>query len=327
MVDDTGCPKPYAKKTEGAHFQYCPPLGRTARCNVGVFSAFAAPDRSFAVDVAAYRPAADFPDGKKALEFRSKIELARELVRRAKERGLRFSDVVFDSWYGSCDFLNALNDDRLPWITELAENRLVLYHGQWVRVDQLVTLIPSARFRATVSVPNRDRKTRRFLVASFTSALRGVRGKVLIVVARGSWDERDPRKVHVFATSHRSLDPGEVLRRFALRWKIETIFHETKDFLGLDQYQVRSWRGILRHWHLVLIAHTYLRLRLGRSTQPDLAATQAGPTRTVPTLGDVLRIHRALQDRANQRWKRQNPVLYQLIALTQPFVRVTTRAA
>ncbi len=203
----------------------------------------------------------------------------------------------------------------------------MLYRGQWVRADGLVTLIPSTRFRVTVSVPNRDQKTRPFRVASFTGALRGVHGKVLIVVACGSWDARDPRKVHVFATSHRNLEPGEVLQRFALRWKIETIFHETKDFLGFDPYQVRGWLGIVRHWQLVLIAHTYLHLRLGRPTVTAGPAAKGVPPSSVPTLGDALKIHRALQDRANQRWKRQNPVLYRLIALTQPFMRVTTRAA
>ena len=39
-IDDTGCPKPYAKNTEGAKWQYCGPLKREEVCNVGVCVSF-----------------------------------------------------------------------------------------------------------------------------------------------------------------------------------------------------------------------------------------------------------------------------------------------
>lgn len=35
-IDDTACPKPYAKKTQGAKWQYCGPLKQNEVCNVGV---------------------------------------------------------------------------------------------------------------------------------------------------------------------------------------------------------------------------------------------------------------------------------------------------
>jgi len=39
-IDDTGCPKPYAKNTQGTKWQYCGPLKREEICNVGVGAAF-----------------------------------------------------------------------------------------------------------------------------------------------------------------------------------------------------------------------------------------------------------------------------------------------
>ena len=35
-IDDTGCPKPFAKKTEGAKWQYCGPLKREEACNAAL---------------------------------------------------------------------------------------------------------------------------------------------------------------------------------------------------------------------------------------------------------------------------------------------------
>ena len=40
VIDDTGNPKPYAKKTDGVAYQYCGPLKRKAKCIVAVAAAY-----------------------------------------------------------------------------------------------------------------------------------------------------------------------------------------------------------------------------------------------------------------------------------------------
>ncbi|MEK6728575.1 MAG: transposase, partial [Planctomycetota bacterium] len=56
-IDDTGCPKPFAKKTEGAKWQYCGPLKREEVCNVGVAAVFVSPSKHFPIDIVPYLPA------------------------------------------------------------------------------------------------------------------------------------------------------------------------------------------------------------------------------------------------------------------------------
>ncbi|MGR3219812.1 MAG: transposase, partial [Candidatus Anammoxibacter sp.] len=46
-IDDTGCPKAFAKKTEGAKYQYCGPLKRREVCNVVVASTFGIEYKAF----------------------------------------------------------------------------------------------------------------------------------------------------------------------------------------------------------------------------------------------------------------------------------------
>ena len=46
------------------------------------------------------------------------------------------------------------------------------------------------------------------------------------------------------------------LRLSRSRWQIEQYFQRSKDDLGLDHYEGRSWRGF--HHHLVLSALAYL---------------------------------------------------------------------
>ena len=55
-LDDTGVPKPYEEKTEGAQYQYCPPLGKNENCNIAVASCFVSNTKRFPVDFRSYLP-------------------------------------------------------------------------------------------------------------------------------------------------------------------------------------------------------------------------------------------------------------------------------
>jgi SRSO17 transposase len=63
-----------------------------------------------------------------------------------------------------------------------------------------------------------------------------------------------------------------VLSEYLDRWPIEVLFKESKQYLGLGDYQVLGYRGIERYLHLVLIAHLLL-THLGAS-QPGAQAEQ-----------------------------------------------------
>jgi hypothetical protein len=43
-----------------------------------------------------------------------------------------------------------------------------------------------------------------------------------------------------------------------LGFQIEVLFGDTKDLLGLDQYQLMSATAIVRFWTLVLVAYSFL---------------------------------------------------------------------
>jgi hypothetical protein len=42
------------------------------------------------------------------------------------------------------------------------------------------------------------------------------------------------------------------------RWRIETEFEETKQHVGLDEYEVRGWHGWHHHMALCLLANAFL---------------------------------------------------------------------
>lgn len=69
---------------------------------------------------------------------------------------------------------------------------------------------------------------------------------------------------------------GELVRVSGMRWPIEACFAEGRQELGLDHYEVRSWRGWHHHLTLVILAHHFL-VRLQRRLDPREGGLRAGP--------------------------------------------------
>jgi len=71
IIDDSACPKPYARHTEAAEVQYAGIAGGTIRCNTFVAAVWANQSHYFPVQIATYRPQQCFPLGKDDPSFRS----------------------------------------------------------------------------------------------------------------------------------------------------------------------------------------------------------------------------------------------------------------
>jgi SRSO17 transposase len=142
-IDDTACPKPYAEKTEGAQVQYCGALGKEENCNVAVASCFVSETKHFPVDFKSYLPITT-PNPK---NFKSKLDLAKELIDDALKKGVPFRYVLFDSWYSSSDVLSFIHDKNLKFISEIKSDRKVYFRNPeakksyFMQQDELVKLI------------------------------------------------------------------------------------------------------------------------------------------------------------------------------------------
>ena len=53
-------------------------------------------------------------------------------------------------------------------------------------------------------------------------------------------------------------DLPTLLTHIATRWKIEVLFGDGKEELGLDHYQLMSATAIIRFWTLALLAYVFL---------------------------------------------------------------------
>lgn len=185
----------------------------------------------------------------KGIEFKTKIDLAKELVNKALEHKLNIEAVLFDSWFASKDFIKFLASHRLDWITKLKADRNVKIRGHYMAIGDFAETLPGEAFRR-IEVGDQT-----YWVFRKTVDLKGV-GKVRIFISHQNEDLSDSPSL--FATNRLRWEGKKALRTYSLRWKIETFYRDAKQNLGLEDYQLRDLRGIKRHWYLVFVAYSLL---------------------------------------------------------------------
>jgi hypothetical protein len=129
-----------------------------------------------------------------------------------------------------------------------------------------------------------------------------------------------PQEIKFFLSNAPQSVPVETLLLVAFsRWRIERMFEDSKDELGLDHFEVRKYGSIQRHLILTCVSHLFLaEFRLeegGKRGRPDRRpATRrdqglgAGLDPPRPVLTATGRNHRRAID-LNPRTKRRRPPL------------------
>ncbi len=204
-IDDTGCPKPYAKKTQGAKWQYCGPLKREEICNVAVASAFVSQTKHFPIDIVPYLPAGEF---KNSPEFKDKIQIAIELFNNATE-SLGVSGITFDTWYASTRFLEHIHRKEKVFFSEIKSNRnIFMYHPTkkthcMVKPGELVTLIKKHYWHKIKYVKHKTKGGNEvsYKTYSFEAKLKDCNVPIKFVVVFGQWNKDDDKKLHILITN------------------------------------------------------------------------------------------------------------------------------
>jgi len=194
---------------------------------------------------------------KRLLRFKTKIELAIELIHEAESLGLKAKTYVFDSWFLCKQIVRVIRSYGKDWISVLKLNRLLVIANQKVKVSEFIKTLPKQAFRKF-----KTKKGHGYWV--FTKSVRvSSLGKVRIVV---SYDnpllKGDPT---VLVTNRKDWEPIKILNTYEMRWGIDAFYRDAKQHLGLEDYQIRNIKGIKRHWYFVFLAHSFLMLNAMKS--------------------------------------------------------------
>jgi SRSO17 transposase len=309
-VDETGFPKK-GTKSVGVKRQYAGCLGRTDNCQIGVCVNYRAPGGHTLIDRRLFLPeewAADHGRREEAgvpesVVFRSKPELALEMVQQAVERGLPFRWVTADSVYGdSPTFVQGVRSlgkwyvvdssaDARVWLTEPAVipagtkgPRGRATTGPKVatkpeRVDEVVARLPAKAWkRVVVAEGSQGPRIYEYACLGVWFSEEGLPSGPERLLVRRSLGQQAELKYH------RSNAPAAVpLEKLAQvrggHWSVEQSFQAAKGECGLDEYETRGWVGWHHHTALSLLALWFLvlqRQRLGEKRATDDRAGGAG---------------------------------------------------
>ena len=294
VLDDTGDRK---DGTATAHVarQYLGSVGKIDNGIVAVTSLWADARCYWPVHAVPYTPASRLAKGKRDPGFRTKPQLAVELVQAAQQAGIGFRAVVADCFYGdNPGFTDALVAAKVPFVLALKPRR-----GTWAPAEQAHTPVEAAGELGWRS-PNRPGQWRRiqrrfrdghsetWWAADAQLGGWGPDRRLRLVVASTD-PARLPGHSSWYLLTNLPCPPSrraqqtnlaEVVRLYGLRNWVEQGYKQVKGELGWADFQVRSDRAIRRHWTLVCCAFSFCwqAFLANHPSQPAAPELQAVPT-------------------------------------------------
>jgi len=189
--------------------------------------------------------------------FKSKIALAMELIQQAEAMGLKATTYLFDSWFLCKLIITVIGSYGKDWISVLKSNRNLMIKNQKLSVSDYIKTIPPSCYRQITT-----RAGKCYWVFSKVVQVCSL-GKVRLVISYNN--HRLAGDPVVFVTNRKDWEPVKILSTYELRWSIDAFYRDAKQHLGLEAYQLRTGKGIKRHWYLVFLAYTFLMLNVQQS--------------------------------------------------------------
>jgi hypothetical protein len=286
ILDETGDRKD-GDQTAHVGRQYLGNRGKTENGVVSVGSLWADESLYYPLAVEPYTPERWFALGKADPAFRTKPQIALELVDQALGQGWPFRAVVADCLYGEHrGFTAGLRQRGGPYVVTLKPS-----HAWWAPADAVgaVWQVAAAGDWGSPEHPGAWAPVaRHFRDGHRTTwwALEGIAGpygpdrpqRLIIATA-------DPATLPESATWYLATtlavdeaDLAEVVRLYGLRQWVEQSYKQVKGSLGWSQYQVRADVAMRRHWALVQCAFAFCwwaETRTSTATRPPERGSKA----------------------------------------------------
>ena len=218
---------------------------------------------------------------KTAQEYRTKWELALDLLRQAREWGQLTADwVTGDDAYGQVgEFRDGVVELGLRYVLEVPGHLPVWpVEPTWVTApyggmgrpptpkpvaserhtvrERAAALPPAAWQELTVAEGAQGPRTFCFAFERVRESRDRQPGEELWLIHRQNLDGTEAR--FYFSNAPSDTPPATLARVSAARWPIETEFEDEKSLVALDEYEVRGWPGWHHHITMCLLASAFL---------------------------------------------------------------------
>lgn len=277
IIDDTGMMK-QGIHSVGVQRQYTGTVGKVANCQLAVSLSLATRTDHVPVDFELYLPKswtkdparraeARIPD---EIDFRTKPDLALEMIRRAKADGLPPGVLLADSAYGdSSNFREQIRVLDLHYavgvhaptkvwrIDSLARRR-----GEAISVKKLALQMGRKKFRSVMwrdgtRGPLWSRFARLRIVVEHDDGWDPAHREDLWLLIEWPDDEREPIN-YTLSSLPRTVSKKQLVRLVKERYRTERVYEDLKGELGFDHYEGRRFPGWHHHISVVLCCFAFI---------------------------------------------------------------------
>ena len=274
IVDETGFLKKGIKSV-GVQRQYSGTAGRIENCQVGVFLALASARGRMLIDRELYLPKSWCEDEQRLHEahvpeeagFMTKPKLARQMIERALESGLRPRWVLGDEVYGSDSKTRRfLESHGQPYVLSVSAQQRLWVDLTQLRVDKIADALDPGDWQR-ICVAQGAKGPRVYDWAGGRFGVPTETGLIHWLLVRRSIDDPD-ECAYYFCAAPPQVTMQELAVAAGQRWSIECCFESAKQETGLDDYEVRNWHGWYRHITLSMLALALLTVIRAETVDP-----------------------------------------------------------
>jgi SRSO17 transposase len=291
LIDESGWAK-QGTHSVGVGRQYLGSLGKVDNGQVAVLASLCQGKDNLLVDTKLYLPKSWTTDAERCDKagipaadrvFKSKPELAQDLVARAWSRGLEFDWVGGDGAYGhDSKFRHWLDDKGQFYVLDVHQDQLVYMENPCPEVPasgagrgrkplRLKAQRPAVKVESIFAQIAPEQWT----VSAFRTGSKGNMKRKVWTTEVYTWDgeEANARKVTLiisaqpnganlkYSVANNDLgkcNQRELLYRQMQRFWVEQSIKEAKSELGMHQYQVRGWKAWHHHMALTIMALSFM---------------------------------------------------------------------
>ncbi|KGM99073.1 transposase, partial [Clostridium botulinum C/D str. DC5] len=192
----------------------------------------------------------------------SKIDTATKLI-KSMPKPVNKGYILCDSWYSCKAIFKASALAGYAYIGALKTNRVIYPKGHerlGIKLHKFATSLNKDSFDL-VKV-----KGNHYYIYNYIGHLNDMKN-VSIILSYPKESFQKEGSLKAFISTDLVLKPLDILFKYTDRWVIEPFFRDCKNYLGLDSYQVRSERSILRYLTIMFIPYTYCKLYSSKTLQ------------------------------------------------------------
>lgn len=265
VIDDTG----FVKKgllSAGVQRQYTGTSGKKDNCQIGTFLAYVAPAGHALIDRHLYLPEswtndpdrcreAGIPDD---AEFQTKPSVALDMLQRALDADVPFTWFTADEAFGQVKYIRVWLEehDVFHVVATRCNDDVSARDIGYGRADDIIAGLPASAWNR-MSCGDGAHGPRRYDWARVPIRPWSRPGRGHWLLARRSIS--DPTEIaYYICYAPRRTTLATLIWVAGRRWPVEECFKQAKQETGLDDYQVRTWRGWYAHTTLSMLALAWL---------------------------------------------------------------------